>query len=75
MTSNVGSASLHEAGDQRNKSDEEKKQEEPERFEQGKDNAHNATDPSMFGKKTPLSPEKLERIVTLMTGVSLCCRG
>lgn len=53
MSSNVGSASLHEACDQRHKSNEEKKQEEPERFEQGRDNAHNPTDSSI--KSLPLS--------------------
>ncbi|CAF9911719.1 MAG: hypothetical protein GOMPHAMPRED_007501 [Gomphillus americanus] len=44
MSSNVGSAAVYEAGDQRNKSEEEKKQEEPERFDEGKDNSHKATD-------------------------------
>jgi hypothetical protein len=34
--------------DQRNKSEEEKSQDLPEKFEEGKENSHQANDPSMF---------------------------
>lgn len=45
--SNVGQASVYEAGDQRNSKDSEIKG--PDRFEEGKENSHKGTDSS----KTP----------------------
>ena len=48
MSSNVGSASVYEAGDQRTVSDAEIQQEKKEnRFHEGKENSHKAQDPSM----------------------------
>lgn len=43
--SNVGTASVHEAGDQRNAPASELNQ--PERFEEGKPNSHKDNDSSM----------------------------
>lgn len=40
--------------DQRNKSNEEKAQEQPEQFEEGKENSHQANDPSMLRLFFPL---------------------
>ena len=45
-SSNVGNAQTYEAGDQRNESAEEKQNKQPDRFEEGKENAHDANDPS-----------------------------
>ena len=48
MTSNVGSASVYEAGDQRTTKDSEIRQEKEEnRFHEGKDHSHKAQDSSM----------------------------
>jgi hypothetical protein len=48
MSSNVGSASVYEAGDQRTVSDAEIQQEQKEnRFHEGKENSHKAQDSSM----------------------------
>lgn len=44
MTSNVGSASVYEAGDQRNAPESEKNQ--TDRFHEGKENSHKAGDSS-----------------------------
>ena len=49
MSSNVGSRSTYEAGDQRTVSDAEiKAQQEANRFHEGKENSHKANDSSMF---------------------------
>jgi hypothetical protein len=49
MSSNVGSSSTYEAGDQRTVSDAEiKAQQEANRFHEGKENSHKANDSSMF---------------------------
>lgn len=45
-SSNVGNAQVYEAGDQRNPPDSEKKENQAERFEEGKENSHNPQDPS-----------------------------
>ncbi len=48
MTSNVGSSGVYEAGDQRNVKDSEIRDAKKEdRFEEGKENSHVATDSSM----------------------------
>lgn len=44
-TSSVGQASVYEAGDQRNSKDSEINT--ADRFHEGKENSHNANDPSM----------------------------
>jgi hypothetical protein len=55
MSSNVGSASVYEAGDQRTVSDAEIQQEQKEnRFHEGKDNSHKAQDSSTFPPLTLL---------------------
>jgi hypothetical protein len=58
MSSNVGSSSTYEAGDQRTVSDAEiKAQQEANRFHEGKENSHKANDSSMFtrdGQSTTL---------------------
>lgn len=46
MTSNVGSASVYEAGDQRNAPESEKNN--ANRFHEGKKNSHKGGDSSMF---------------------------
>lgn len=46
MSSNVGSASLYEAGDQRNAPESEKNN--ADRFHEGKENSHKAGDSSML---------------------------
>jgi hypothetical protein len=47
MSSNVGSASVYEAGDQRNVSQAEVEQQKNEsRFHEGKENSHKANDSS-----------------------------
>jgi hypothetical protein len=49
MSSNVGSRSTYEAGDQRTVSDAEiKAQQEANRFHEGKENSHKANDSSTF---------------------------
>ena len=49
MSSNVGSSSTYEAGDQRTVSDAEiKAQQEANRFHEGKENSHKANDSSTF---------------------------
>lgn len=45
-SSNVGNAQVYEAGDQRNPPDSEKKENQAERFHEGKENSHNEQDPS-----------------------------
>jgi hypothetical protein len=47
-TGSVGPISTEGAGDQRNKSEEEKREEPPPRFEEGKENAHQANDSSAY---------------------------
>jgi hypothetical protein len=46
MSSNVGSASVYEAGDQRNAPESEKNN--ADRFHEGKENSHKAGDSSML---------------------------
>lgn len=48
MSSNVGTAAVYEAGDQRTRSDAEIEEEKKEnRFHEGKENSHKANDSSM----------------------------
>lgn len=44
--SKVGTSGVYEAGDQRNQKEDEVEQ--AERFEEGKENSHQATDSSVF---------------------------
>lgn len=58
--SSVGNAAVYEAGDQRNASDAQKQEDQPERFEEGKENAHKENDSSqwiflLFPTTSPLS--------------------
>jgi hypothetical protein len=54
MSSNVGSSSTYEAGDQRTVSDAEiKAQQEANRFHEGKENSHKANDSSTFMRNAP----------------------
>lgn len=46
-SSNVGNAQVYEAGDQRNPPDSEKAENQAQRHEEGKENSHDAKDPSM----------------------------
>ena len=46
MSSNVGSAGVYEAGDQRNPPDAEKAENQAVRNEEGKEESHKANDPS-----------------------------
>ncbi len=61
MTSNVGSSGVYEAGDQRNQKDSEIRDAKKEdRFEEGKENSHVATDSSMWPRQLqPLSQTPL----------------
>jgi hypothetical protein len=47
-TGSVGPISTKGAGDQRNQSEEEKRGKLPSRFEEGKENAHQANDSSAY---------------------------
>lgn len=46
--SSVGSASVYEAGDQRNPPDSEKPENQAKPFNEGKPNSHEPNDPSTF---------------------------
>jgi hypothetical protein len=59
--SNVGNSGVYEANEQRTVSDNQIEEEKKEnRFHEGKDNSHQANDPSMLSSFSMFPPQALE---------------
>lgn len=58
--SNVGNRGVYEAGDQRNVSEAERKAEESDPYNEGKENSHNNLDSSKIAQNTKIELEHID---------------